>query len=290
MSKIDANVMESFSDILPELVNNPTFLLYMNELPYQTMAMLNKQTLRILKPYSNEIVSINMAPSSYVDNAYFREKMLEDEENLNYINFPIKMVALKTGYLFTQNGYDFLKAILYSENLELFSCKTNIVIIEFLYKHYRRYIRKYRLPVYIFQLVIYFITILVTEDKISNYINLLSCFYTLVMLVLNTIYIGKTFFKQVWAYIDILYFIINSIISIGLIFPGSIEIHTLRVFMSVLSITIFSRLIHYMQLIDEIAPLVNIIILIFYEIGWFMVIFCVCIFAFANSFYLISQN
>jgi len=45
-----------------------------------------------------------------------------------------------------------------------------------------------------------------------------------------------------------------------------------------------------MQLIDQIAPLVNIIIKVFQDIGWFMMIMSVSIFMFANSFFIIAQN
>jgi len=41
---------------------------------------------------------------------------------------------------------------------------------------------------------------------------------------------------------------------------------------------------------DEIAPLVNIIILIFKDIIWFLVIFMVTGFSFGLSFNLIGQN
>jgi len=43
-----------------------------------------------------------------------------------------------------------------------------------------------------------------------------------------------------------------------------------------------------MKMRDEISPLVNIIFLIFYKIGWFMVIFAVAIVAFATAFFLIG--
>jgi hypothetical protein len=45
-----------------------------------------------------------------------------------------------------------------------------------------------------------------------------------------------------------------------------------------------------MQLIDEIAPLINIVIQIMFDIFWFCTILTICIFSYANSFYLIGQN
>lgn len=41
---------------------------------------------------------------------------------------------------------------------------------------------------------------------------------------------------------------------------------------------------------DEIAPLINIIIKIFIDIGWFMIVFILIMACFSISFYLIGQN
>jgi len=53
----------------------------------------------IKSPYSDKIVSVDRSPSCYVDNAYFKEKMLEDKENTNYKNYPIKLQALRVGWI-----------------------------------------------------------------------------------------------------------------------------------------------------------------------------------------------
>ena len=48
------------------------------------------------------------------------------------------------------------------------------------------------------------------------------------------------------------------------------------------------KMLYFMQLIDAIAPLVKIILLIFVDIGWFMLIFIIIMFGFATSFYLLG--
>lgn len=63
-----------------------------------------------------------------------------------------------------------------------------------------------------------------------------------------------------------------------------------RVMQACLSISIFGRLLYYMQIIDAIAPLINIIFLIFADIKWFFVIFVIIIFAFSSSFQLLYRN
>jgi len=57
---------------------------------------------------------------------------------------------------------------------------------------------------------------------------------------------------------------------------------------AILCFTIVTKLVYFMQLIDEIAPLVNIIIRIFYDIMWFMIILIIAIFSYANSFFLLG--
>ena len=42
MSKIDQNCSETIKDILPDLVECDDFIMYMQELPFQTVQMLNK--------------------------------------------------------------------------------------------------------------------------------------------------------------------------------------------------------------------------------------------------------
>ena len=47
---------------------------------------------------------------------------------------------------------------------------------------------------------------------------------------------------------------------------------------------------YYMQIIDEIAPLINIILKIFSDIKWFLVVYIIIIFAFSSSFELLGRN
>jgi len=85
-----------------------------------------------------------------VDDAYFEKTMLEDKENDSYSNFPIKMVALRVSWLFEKHGKRLLEAYLDSEKLEIFECPTNVVIIEFLYKHFKKAILRQNFPIYCF--------------------------------------------------------------------------------------------------------------------------------------------
>ena len=51
----------------------------------------------------------------------------------------------------------------------------------------------------------------------SAILNLISSLYTLTFIGVNTYLIPQTYFKSQWAYFEIVYFILNFIISIGLI-------------------------------------------------------------------------
>jgi hypothetical protein len=56
-----------------------------------------------------------------------------------------------------------------------------------------------------------------------------------------------------------------------------------------LSIAIFLRLFYFLQLIDEMAPLIRIILLVLDDIIYFIVILVILVFAFSNSFYLMFK-
>lgn len=78
--------------------------------------------------------------------------------------------------------------------------------------------------------------------------------------------------------------------SISLVDGSILTKENIRIVEAFLSIIIILKLVYFTQLIDGIAPLISIIIQIFIDIGWFMIIFGIIIFAFAYSFYLIGKN
>ena len=110
------------------------------------------------------------------------------------------------------------------------------------------------------------------------------------MFVVQGYYAGKTYFKTIWSFFDIMYVVVNGLVGLALIIDGMIDIKALRMIEATLSIVIIVKLIYFTQLMDEIAPLVNIILMIFNDIGWFMIIFLITAFSFALSFNLIGQN
>ena len=69
-----------------------------------------------------------------------------------------------------------------------------------------------------------------------------------------------------------------------------IDIHSLRVVESILCILQWFKFLYFMQLLDDIAPYVNIIFVIFNDIQYFMAVFVIALIAFTNAFYLIGRN
>ena len=137
-----------------------------------------KQTLTIQEPYNDSIVAVHRGVSSFVEKAYFRDRMGEDTSNPYFKNFPINMVALKTNWILKRDGKKLLQNMLKSENLKLFESNTSIVIIEFLFKHTKKHILMWMLPVYILQLFFYFTVILLdkgTLRSVCHWINLAFC-------------------------------------------------------------------------------------------------------------------
>ena len=61
-------------------------------------------------------------------------------------------------------GKQFLKALLKAESMEIYECESIFALVEFLYGHYRDYIKYNRFPQYFFQLIVYYSTIAINEN------------------------------------------------------------------------------------------------------------------------------
>ena len=68
----------------------------MNGLMFQSIQMVNKQTLKIdqNEVYNPDIVKILPSSSSYVDNAYFSIYANEDRMNPAFKNFPVEIKGI----------------------------------------------------------------------------------------------------------------------------------------------------------------------------------------------------
>ena len=100
--------------------------------------MRHKNTLSIRYALNKQVVCIEGSRLSFVDDYFYKEALNEDVNDEKNTNFPIKMQALRVDWIIDESGKKFLKALAESENEDLFRCKTTIVIIEYLYKNYRK--------------------------------------------------------------------------------------------------------------------------------------------------------
>jgi len=265
--------------------------------------MLNKQTLKVDGHHSDKLVAVESSGTSFVDDSYYKEVMSEDRNNEEYSNYPVKVHAMKLDWVINDpDGLRFLKAMLKSENLEIYECPTIIIIVEYLYGHYCKYILWYRFPPYVGQLAVFYTTILFHEggregnklyEQLGLYlgvVNLFSTLYTVCMTYLLVKHTGLTIFRGYQTWFDLAYIALNSCINVGILAEDVVGRDTLRVTASILAITIIVKMLYFMQLIDAIAPLVKIIFLILIDIGWFLLIFIIIMFGFATSFYLLGLS
>ena len=90
--------------------------------------------------------------------------------------------------------------------------------------------------------------------------NLFLTFYSMAMVIIQGRASFVTFFSSVWAYFDIFYVLTNGFVSFAFLYGSVIDIKYQRGIEAFLSMIIVVKLVYYTQLMDEIAPLVNIII------------------------------
>jgi len=75
--------------------------------------------------------------------------MKEIDENLSSNCFPVKIVALNCGWILNKNeGYNFLRGMLMSEDLEYYDITTIQMLIEFLYQKFKYIIMWTLIPLY----------------------------------------------------------------------------------------------------------------------------------------------
>mmetsp|Transcript_8199 Transcript_8199/g.12578 ORF Transcript_8199/g.12578 Transcript_8199/m.12578 type:complete len:151 (+) Transcript_8199:1179-1631(+) len=148
MAQAEKFQSDTIKDILPSLITYTNFLEYVDKLLFSTTLMSNKQTLRVSNQFSEEIVSINRSNHSNIDDLYFSKQMREVKDK-SFKSFPVNVMALKVDWILTDPaGTQFLHSLLNSHKLDIYENRSILLIIEYMYKHYRRVILKYRLPVY----------------------------------------------------------------------------------------------------------------------------------------------
>ena len=95
MAKINYAAVDLIKDIFKDLINFQSFEKYLEECPFQSKQMQNKQTLRILKKRNDDkqerILICSQSKCSYVDDEYFKDEMLEDMDNPMCLTYAVKI-------------------------------------------------------------------------------------------------------------------------------------------------------------------------------------------------------
>jgi hypothetical protein len=99
---------------------------------------------------------------------------------------------------------------------------------------------------------------------------------------------GKKFLFRVYTWFDIIFYVLNTIANQYVLKDGEESIKIQRVLQSFAILFFLAKTFYYMKLIDQIAPLVDIIIRVFVEIKWFVFVFFISIGSFGISFFLLG--
>ena len=205
--------------------------------------------------------------------------------------------------------------------MDLYEMESLQMLIEYLFKKYKKVIIFLHFPLFVLQLTSFYMLLALNEDQIDNktessfrlLVAIFNCFITFItagLQIYSFFCLGFTFFFRFWSYIDIALTMVNIYISVNsyFLYGGHDEINTpdyfenendsklnndiksLRVTETFSQMLILFKTFYYLKLFDEIAPLIDIILMIFSDIKYFMVIFVATNFAFAISFYLLGKN
>jgi len=96
------------------------------------------------------------------------------------------------------------------------------------------------------------------------------------------------FFRKTWSVIDTCSLLLN-LAYIVCDFCG-VSQYKLRAMASIAIILIWIKSFYFFRIFDETAPMVRMVLVIIRNIRWFILIFFVCILAFAQSYYLLNLN
>ena len=167
------------------------------------------------------------------------------------------------------------------------------------------------LPLYIVQLCLFVLSIFYTnmaenaelsedDDAIAEYFKksrisvVFNQIMTVIMLVIMACvyrYTGKKYIYRVFTWFDITFYTLNTIANFQILTKTHDDaIATQRILHAFACLFFLGSAFYYMKLVDDIAPLIDIIIRIFGDIKWFMFVYICVLCAFSFAFYLLGAN
>jgi hypothetical protein len=124
--------------------------------------------LRVREELNDQIVALGHSNVSYVDDVFYKRQLgLVDDITKN--NYPVRVVAVEIGWLLNSpHGLAFLKSLHQSEALDLFEIECIYILIEYLYRAFKRPTLNVKLPIYITQMLVYILTIVQNENTLND--------------------------------------------------------------------------------------------------------------------------
>jgi hypothetical protein len=129
-----------------------------------------------------------------------------------------------------------------------------------------------------------------TQKNVIMYVPSALSLINFIFLCIQTRQIGlRIQISRLWAWLDLFVFLINMIILLSNFFL-QIDIQVQRLFEAMLIVTATLKSLYYLRLIGEIAPLIDIIIVIVWDIRYFLMIYLIALISFVFAFYILGQN
>lgn len=89
-------------------------------------------------------------------------------------SFPVNVVAMRIDWILDTKkpeGRKFLKAILQSNNLDLYEVESLQMLIEFLYQMFKNVVLTIQMPLFVLQLITFYWLMALNEEFIENWVN-----------------------------------------------------------------------------------------------------------------------
>lgn len=245
MADINFAAVSQLQSSFDDLLVYHGFEKYLCECPFDTVQMVNKQTLKIRTAEDKTIVATAPHTCSYVDGDYFRDVMGEKTDQADYLTFPVTVKAVRADWLLdetTSTGLDFLRDLMKVQDKTIFETDYVAIVIQFLYSRFREKIISNKLPMFVIHLISVLLAVIfndiartklynetIFEDEHeTNAAEWLAPFFNFIALIVNclnlydfvlmTSYLIKTempVLTRFWSYIDALSLLLNFIASIG---------------------------------------------------------------------------
>lgn len=118
--------------------------------------------------------------------------------------------------------------------------------------------------------------------------NLILTIVNIGVVVLKTKHTGESYWNSQWSYLDFSYCFINFIIVCLILNYKPYAV--LRYLEAFNAIILAQKSLYFLEMVDKIAPLINILYQVLGEIKYFLLVIVIMFCAFASAFYLLGQN